>query len=73
MFMMFDTNFHEWKIIPLFLIEKYFRKKKKIKYHGSLDIAPIPYKKIPEFYIETLLNKFLSYDPSVSLTILSLI
>ena len=29
---LFDKNFHEWKIIALFLIEKYFRKKNQISW-----------------------------------------
>ena len=33
---LFDTNFHDKKIIPLFLIENYFGK--NFKFHGSLDI-----------------------------------
>ena len=33
---LFDRNFHEWKIIPLFLFEKYLGKNSK--FHGSLDI-----------------------------------
>ena len=31
---LFDGNFHEWKIIPLFLFEKYFGK--NFKFHGPL-------------------------------------
>ena len=56
---MFDRNFHEWKIIPLFLFEKYFGK--KFKFHGSLDIRQYLIRKIPEFCREILLNwsKFL--------------
>ena len=68
---LFDRNFHEWKIIPLFLFEKYFGK--NFKFHGSLDIPQYLIRKMPEFYREILLNwsKFLSYDPSVPSTILS--
>ena len=33
---LFDKHFHEWKIIPLFVTEKYFEK--IFKLHGSLDI-----------------------------------
>ena len=68
---LFDRNFHEWKIIPLFLFEKYFGK--NFKFHGSLDIPQYLIRKMPEFYREILLSwsKFLSYDPSVPSTILS--
>ena len=68
---LFDRNFHDWKIIPLFLFEKHFGK--NFKFHGSLDIPQYFIRKMPEFYREILLNwsKFLSYDPSVPSTILS--
>ena len=66
-----DRNFHNWKIIPLFLFEKHFGK--NFKFHGSLDIPQYHIKKMPEFCREILLNwsKFLSYDHSVPSTILS--
>ena len=68
---LFDRNFHDWKIIPLFLFEKHFGK--NFKFHGSLDIPQYLIRKMPEFYREILLNrsKFLSYDPSVPSIILS--
>ena len=68
---LFDRNFHDWKIIPLFLFEKHFGK--NFKFHGSLDIPQYLIRKMPEFYREILLNwsKFLSYDPYVPSTILS--
>ena len=40
---LFDKNFHEWKIIPLFVTEKYFGK--IFKLHGSLDILQCLIKK----------------------------
>ena len=43
-----DRNFHNWKIIPLFLFEKHFGK--HFKFHGSLDIPQYHIKKMPEFY-----------------------
>ena len=68
---LFDRNVHEWKIIPLFLIEKYFEK--KFKFHESLDIPRYVIRKMLGFYREILLNcrKCLCYDPSVKSTILS--
>ena len=68
---LFDGNFHEWKIIPLFLFEKYFGK--NFKFQGSLDIPQYLIRKIPEYYREILLkwSKFLSYDLPVPLPILS--
>ena len=68
---LFDRNFHEWKIIPLFLFGKYFGK--NFKFHGSLDIPQYLIRKIPEFYREILLNwsKFSSYDLSVPSTVVS--
>ena len=54
---LFDANFHEWKIIPFFLVEKYFRK--IFKFHDSLDIPQYHIKKMPEFFAPK------SNDPSV--------
>ena len=67
----FEGNFHDWRIIPLFPIEKYFGK--NFKFHRSLDITQYLIRKMPEYHKETLLNwrKFLSYNSSVPSTILS--
>ena len=67
---MYDRNFHEWKIILVFLFEKYFGK--NFKSHGTLVISEYLIRKMSEFYEEILLNwsKFLSYDPSVPSTVL---
>ena len=65
---MFDTSFHERKIISLFLTEQLLE-----RLHGSLDIQQYRYKKMPGFYREYLLNwsNFLCTDPFVPSTILT--
>ena len=42
-----DKNFHELKMVPLFLIEKYFAK--NFKFHGFLDIPNTLLKKCQNF------------------------
>lgn len=45
---LFDRNFYKWKIIPLFLIEKHFRK--NFKFHGFFDIDQYLIRKMSEFF-----------------------
>ena len=59
------------KLSLLFLLKSI--SEKIFRFHGSLDIPQYLIRKMLEFYREILLNwsKFLSYDPSTTLTILS--
>lgn len=51
---LFDENFHEWKIIILYLFRKVFRT--YLKFHSNLDISKCPHKIFPLFYQEILMG-----------------
>ena len=69
---LFDTNFHEWKMILLFLIEKNFGKISNFMDPLIFPNTLLLIEKKPGFQRKILLNwsKFLSYDPTVPSTIL---
>lgn len=52
---LFDENFHEWKIIPPYLIWKVLEA--NFKFHSVLDISKCPLEKVPLFYLEILTRR----------------
>ena len=51
---LYDYNFHEWKIILLYLISKHFGK--NFNFHSSLSFNATIVKNFPKFYKEILIN-----------------
>ena len=47
---LYDENFHKWKIIPLYLINKYFGS--NFKFHSNLSIDKKILKNFPKYYEE---------------------
>ena len=47
-----DNNFHQWKVIPLYLIQKYLCK--NFKFHSNLDLRKTLLRKFPKYYQEML-------------------
>ena len=47
---LFDSKFHQWKLIPLYLFHKYLGK--NFKFHSSLDICKYLLKKFTNYYQE---------------------
>ena len=68
---LYDENFHEWKIIPSYLIKTIFWE--NFKFYLCLDPSIRSLKKVPNFYIEMITNwaKCLSGFPSLPSAILS--
>ena len=68
---LYDENFHEWKIIPSYLIKTIFFK--NFKFHPCLDPSKRSLKNTPNFYKEMITSwvKCLSYSPSLPSAILS--
>ena len=57
---LFDNNFHQWKLIPLYLIRQYLGK--KFKFHSNLEVSHSILCKFPKFYKEIFIRwgKYLS-------------
>ena len=51
---LYDENFHEWKIIPLYLINKYFGN--NFKFHSNLSIDKKILKNFPKYYEEIFMS-----------------
>ena len=51
---LFDNNFHQWKLIPLYLIRQYLGK--KIKFHSNLEVSHSILCKFPKFYKEIFIG-----------------
>ena len=68
---LFDDNFHDWKIIPLFLIKKKFGE--NFKFHSNVDITKCSQNNFSRFYKEILTrwSKYLSFPVSLPSTITS--
>ena len=49
-----DNSFHEWKLIPLYLIEKSFGT--AFKFHSNLLFKSNKIKSFPSFYRQIILN-----------------
>ena len=45
---LFEDDFHDWKVIPLFLIGKHLGK--NFKFHNNIDISNDILSKFPSFY-----------------------
>ena len=45
---LFENNFHDWKVIPLFLIGKHLGK--SFNFHNNIDISNDFLSKFPSFY-----------------------
>ena len=56
--MFFEKIFHDWKLIPRFLINKYL-KSKTFKFHECLHIYKVLLSKFPTYYQDILIFKSL--------------
>ena len=68
---LFEDDFHDWKVIPLFLIGKHLGK--NFKFHNNIDISNDILSKFPSFYQDIFIkwiNNFTS-KPTLSSMILS--
>ena len=68
---LFDNNFHQWKLIPLYLIRQYLGK--NFKFHSNLEISHSILCKFPKFYKEIFIRwgKHLSSPATLPSTISS--
>ena len=68
---LFNENFHDWKVILLFLIKKNFGE--NFKFHGNVDIPKCSLNNFPCFYkkILTQQSKYLSFSVSLPSAITS--
>ena len=51
---LFDYNFHQWKIIPLYLFRQYLGK--KFKFHSNLQVSHSILSNFPKFYKEIFIR-----------------
>ena len=51
---LYDNSFHEWKLIPLFLIKKFFSS--SVEFHSNLFFKRNKIKFFPSFYKEIFLS-----------------
>ena len=51
---LFDNNFHQWKIVPLYLILQYLGK--SFKFHSNLEISNSILSNFPKFYKEIFIK-----------------
>ena len=51
---LFDNNFHQWKIIPLYLFRQYLGK--NFKFHSNLQVSHSILRKFPKFYKEIFIR-----------------
>ena len=51
---LFDNNFHQWKLIPLYLIRQYLGK--NFKFHSNLEVSHSILCKFPKFYKEIFIR-----------------
>ena len=68
---LFDDNFHDWEVIPSFLIKKKFGE--NFKFHSNVDFTKCSLNNFPRFYKEILTrwSKYLSFPVSLPSTITS--
>ena len=66
---LFDDNFNQWKLIPLYLIHKNLGK--NFKFHSNLDLSEHILQKFPKYYQEIFRKwgKYLSSPPNLPSTI----
>ena len=69
---LFDNNFHQLKVIPLYLIQKYLCK--NFKFESNLDLRKSRFRKFPRYYKEMLYKwgKFISSSPNLPSAIISI-
>ena len=51
---LFDNNFHQWKLIPLYLFRQYLGK--KFKFHSNLEVRHSILCRFPKFYKEIFIR-----------------
>ena len=51
---LFDNNFHQWKLVPLYLIRQYLGK--NFKFHSNLEVSHSFLCKLSKFYKEILIR-----------------
>ena len=51
---LFDNNFHQWKLIPLYLIRQYLGK--NFKFHSNLEVSHSILCRFPRFYREVIIR-----------------
>ena len=56
---LFEDNFYSWKVIPLFLIDKYLGK--NFKLHDNIDISNDILSKFPSFYQDIFTKRINNY------------
>ena len=68
---LFDNSFHQWKVIPLFFINKTFGE--HFKFHSNLDFSDDTVKCFPSYYKSMFLNwkNFFYVNPCVPSCILN--
>ena len=66
---LFDNNFHQWKLIPLYLIRQHLGK--NFKFHSDLEVSRSFLCKFPKFYEEILIRwgKYLSSPATLPSTV----
>ena len=62
---LFDNNFHQWKIIPIALIDKHLNK--NFKFHSNLSFGIRSLEKFPKYYKEMFNNWAKHLSPPVTL------
>ena len=55
---LFEDDFHDWKVIPLFLVGKHLGK--NFKFHNDIDISNDILSKFPVFY-QDIFIKWINY------------
>ena len=63
---LFDNNFHQWKVIPLYLIRRYLGR--NFKFHSNLEVSHSILCKFPRFYKEVII-KHLSSQATLPSTV----
>ena len=61
-----DNNFHQWKVIPLYLIRRYLGR--NFKFHSNLEVSHSFWSTFPRFYKEVIIRwgKHLSFPSTVA-------
>ena len=62
---LFDDDFRDWKIIPLFLIGKYLGK--NFKFHNNIDISNYSISTFPSFYQDIFIKWIINFTSKPTL------